>query len=199
MIETRSARLAIIRATMLGHESPEDDHARYGQKIQRGRASSTAGAIAHGISAGEILAEVDRQREPVRSWLYAAYAEPAWEWVTYGMLQQIHMGLLSGFRERGGGNISAGRERALLKCVLNDKRRTLNNPDLGMKPGEYTAAIGIPRESWSRHYKRLARTAGEVIDDWDKEGRSAVAILLRRMSEDSLGVDYQELEGETGT
>ncbi|MBK5942729.1 hypothetical protein [Halorhodospira halophila] len=181
MIDTGSARIAIIRATMLGHESAEDDQIRYGHKIQKTRAANTAGSIAHGICAGEILAEVDRQREPVRSWLYIAYAEPPWEWITYAMLERVHLALRAEWRERCGANISDQREAELLRTALNDKRRTLNDGDRALKPGDYTRAIGIPRESWSRHYREYADAAKGIIDDWDREGRGAVAAMLRNV------------------
>lgn len=197
MIETKSAARAITLATMFGHEAMDDDRARWGRKIQKSQVNSNVGMIAHGVHAGEILAEVERQREPVRSWLYAAYAEPAWEWVSYDMLQHLHETLKAEFRGKGGGNISEQREAALLRCVLNDKRRSLNNAAHAMRPSDYTQEIGIPKESWSRHYRRLARIAGESVDDWDKEGRSAIAIILRKNNGE--GVDYQGLECESGT
>ena len=180
MIETQSARIAIMRATMLGHESGgEHDQAIYGYRIQRSPSSSTAGAIAHGICAGEILAEVDRQREPVRSWLYIAYAEPPWEWISYDMLQTVQLELRDEFRRARGAKISAEREAALLRCALDDKRRAINNPSMALKPGDYTSAIGIPRPKWSHYYRDHAEAAKAILDDWDREGRGAVSAILR--------------------
>ena len=182
MIETQSARIAIMRATMLGHESRgEHDQAIYGYRIQRSPSSSTAGAIAHGICAGEILAEVDRQREPVRSWLYVAYAEPPWEWISYDMLQTVQLELRGQWRERCGARIDGWREAALLRTAIEEKRATLNNPRSGFRPGDWVEALSIPRESWSRRYRGYAKAAQDIIDDWDKEGRGAVAARLNQV------------------
>lgn len=178
MIDTKSARIAIIRATMHGHESPgEHDQAIYGTRIQRSSSTSSAGAIAHGVCAGEILAAVDHQREPVRSWLYVAYAEPPWEWITYSMVQAVHEAIRDEFRQTRRHNISARREGEMLRTVINDQRAALNGQDrLGRE--DYQRVLGIPRESWHRHYRDHVDAARAIVDDWDKEGRGKVADML---------------------
>ena len=171
MIETKSARWAITLATLRGHQSADSDHALYGRRIQRGRGTSTAGEVAHGVDCGRVLAAVGRQREVVRLWLLVAYAEPPWEWVCDADPLRLHELLC----EEAG--LSTGREQDIGMIAIDDMRqRVVRNRRLS--GAEYCRRLGLDRSA----YQRLSSTvdaALDALDGLEAEGLKAVRRVMQ--------------------
>ncbi|MBK5943333.1 hypothetical protein LRF89_06645 [Halorhodospira sp. 9621] len=177
MIRTYSAKLAITIATLHGWQTPESDQMRYRCRIDFSPATSTAGAVAHGIDCGRVLAAVDDCPEPSRLWLYIAYAEPAAEWVSDEGVFRLHDLLTLAVRERIPGlKVAADRLESLMLAAMGDKRWTgLGNPRL--RPADYARKVGFPRQSWP-NYRRVVQAAHDQIDDWEAVGLKRVAAVL---------------------
>ena len=180
MIETKSAAVAVTLATLRGHQSAESSHELYGCRIQRQGAGNTSGEVAHGVDCGRVLATVDRQREPVRMWLYTAYAEPPWEWVGDDMFFGLHEHVVSHCRPQM--RCTGSRAEDLAMLAIHDMRqRRVRGESL---PGaEYTRKLGLDRSAWRRIDGDVRALLNEV-DGLDAEGLKAVASVIRRTADD---------------
>lgn len=178
MIETRSAATAITLATLRGHQSAESDHKLYGCRIQRKGAGGSSGEVAHGVDCGRVLAAVDRQRLPVMRWLYFAYAEPVWEWMTDAGMCNLHAELTLKC-EPWVGSQSERAER-LAATAMHDKRVSkVRGHQYGFPNAEYTRCIGLDRSAW-RRIEPVVTALRDTLDDWDAEGLKAVAAEIRQ-------------------
>jgi len=172
MIETKSARWAITLATLRGHQSAESDHALYGRRIQRGRGTSTAGEVAHGVDCGRVLAAVGRQREVVRLWLMVAYAEPPWEWISDADPLRLHDLLC----EEAG--LSTGREQDVAMIAIDDMRQRVVRQKR-LSQAEYCRRIGLDKSAYPRLSASVDR-ALNALDEIEAEGLKEVRQVIDR-------------------
>lgn len=184
MINTTSARAAITMAMANGWRSPD-----LTVRVQTGSKGDTTPQILHGIDCGRVLAAVDALPEPVRSWIYVAYAPAGW--VTENHVWRVQEELITEYHRRRQVR-EPGKIAVMALVCLSDMRARLsrNAPKLG--PAAIAKKVRFDIRNWGNGWSDSYAVLEDIIDQWDREGLGPIAKNLPRWTREALEEEREE-------
>lgn len=172
MINTTSARHAITLVMASGWRAPD-----LAIRVQTSGRGDTTPHILHGLDCGRVLAAVDALREPVRSWLYVAYAPSGW--VHESHVWRVQEELIAEYHRQRKVR-QPGKVAVMALVCLGDMRARLVRGAPKLSPSAIAAKVRIDPRNWPHGWADAYATMEEIIDGWDREGLTQVAAKLPR-------------------
>lgn len=188
MINTTSARTAITMAMASGWRSPD-----LSIRVQTSSKGDTTPQILHGLDCGRILRAMGEVPEPMRSWLYVAYAPPGW--VEDGHVWRIQEELIGEYHRRRQVR-EPGKIAVLALVCLGDMRARITRGARKLSPAAIAAKVRFDVRNWGGAWAENYAAMEEIIDGWDRDGLGPIARDLPKFTREALEAEQEGRRAE---